>query len=80
MDSLTLEFAEEALGGCIITAMTDFAHAANDLMIPQELLIFAAGELRTTIGVQDDRRSIGTLPAGHHDRLEHQLPVLDGRG
>ena len=80
IDSFSFEFAEEALSGRIIAAMTHFTHAANDLMIPQELLVFAAGELRTTIGVQDDRRSIGTLPAGHHDRFEHQLPVLDRRG
>ena len=33
MDALTLELAEEAFGCCVVTAMTDVAHAADDAVV-----------------------------------------------
>lgn len=77
MDAFALDHAEEALGGGIVGAVADLAHAAEDVVIGKEALILTAGKLRAAIRMQHQQLSIRSLPAGHQHRLDHQVTVLD---
>lgn len=59
--------------------MTYIAHAADDAVVFQELLVLDVGKLRAAIGVQDDFAAILALPARHHYRLQHEETVLHRR-
>lgn len=61
--SLPLRHAEEAFAGGVVGAVDDRGHAAHQGVSAEELLIRAADELATAIGVQDDlRASLPLLP------------------
>lgn len=77
MDAFAFDHAEEALGRRVVSAMTDRAHAAQNVVISEKTLILTAGELRATIRMQYQRLSIGTLPASHQHRLDHHVSILD---
>jgi len=49
MDSFALDLAEEAFDRCVVTAVPYIAHAADDVMILQKLLVLGVGELRSPI-------------------------------
>ena len=74
VDALAL--SEEALGSGVVPTMADVAHAADDSVIYEELLILSTGELCAAVRVQDYLTAIRALPAGHHHRLKHQMPIL----
>lgn len=61
---------------CVAPAVTHVAHAADDVVVLQELLVLGAGEQRAAIGVQDHWATIRSLPTYHHDGLQHQMPIL----
>jgi hypothetical protein len=75
-NAFAFDHAEETFGRRIISAVTDSAHAAEDVVISQKPLVIAAGELRTTIGVQHQRFLIRPLPAGHQHGFDHHVTVL----
>jgi hypothetical protein len=58
----SFQHAEEALDQSIVWAATYSAHAANQVMAIQELLIFVAGELATPVGMQNYRETIRQCP------------------
>jgi hypothetical protein len=57
-----LELPEETLAGRIVGAMANRAHAADQRVAAQELLVGAADELPAAIRVQDDLRTARPLP------------------
>lgn len=69
--------AEEPLGRRVISAMADSTHAAENVVISEEALVLAAGELRAAIRMQHQRLPIRTLPASHQHRLDHHVPIMD---
>jgi hypothetical protein len=53
-DALALEQLEEALGHGVVVAVAAPAHAADQVVVPQELLPFVPSELSALIGVHRD--------------------------
>lgn len=53
-DALALEQLEEALGHGVVMAVAAPAHAADQVVVSQELLPFVPGELAALIGVHRD--------------------------
>lgn len=49
VDAFALELAEEALGSGVVGAVAHIAHAAEDVVIFQELLVLGAGELSAAV-------------------------------
>src|SRR5262249_43097208 len=49
VDQFNLECGEEALGHCVVPAIGSAAHAAQQRMPREQLLVFAAGVLAATI-------------------------------
>ena len=56
LHSLPLEQLEEALGDGVVVAISATTHAADHLVILQDSLPLAAGELAALIGVQHQAR------------------------
>ena len=52
---ITLKETEEPLCRGVIAAVSNHAHAADDVMVAQKGLVFTTGELRPAVGVQDHR-------------------------
>lgn len=64
---LALKLAEETFGRCVVSTMPHVAHAADNVMVLQEVLVLSTGELRSAIRMQDDRT---TIPQSEFDILE----------
>ena len=82
IDAFALEHAEEAFHRGVVTTMAYRTHDDDDdddVVVLQELLVIRTGELRAAIRVQDHRTAIGSLPAGHHYRLDHHVPIQHRR-
>ena len=62
IDAFSFQHAEEALDQSIVCAATYSAHAANQVMAIQELLMLVAGELATPVGMQNYRGTIRQCP------------------
>ena len=75
VDELHLQRGKEALGHGVIPAIAPAAHAADDAVRRQDLLIVAAGVLTSTIRVM--QQALGRLPegpGGQPHRLQHEPP------
>ena len=70
------QHSEKALTRCIVAAMADSAHRADQRVTPQEALVVAASELTASIRVENDRPATFTLPDRHLNGTEHHLTIL----
>jgi hypothetical protein len=56
--------------------MADLAHAADQGMAAEELLVRVADELTAAIGMQDHLVAAFALPYGHLNRANHHVAIL----
>ena len=75
LHSLPLEQLEEALGHGVVVAVSATTHAADHLVILQESLPLAAGELAALIGVQHQAGRRFATPYRRQERLHHHIAV-----
>jgi hypothetical protein len=75
IDAFSFQTAEEALDQSIVCAATYSAHATNQVMAIQELLMLVAGELASPVGMQNYRGTIRQCPC----RDGNSQQVLQGR-
>lgn len=74
MDTLSLEYPEEALASSIIATVPDCAHATYNTIAAKEALIIAAGELAAAIRMQNDGRfSLAMMHRPPHHQLAKQI-------
>src|SRR5215470_18418508 len=73
VDELDLQRREEALGHRIVPAIAPAAHAADDLMLCQGLLIRAAGILTPTIRMMQQILGWASTRHRHGEGVEGQV-------
>lgn len=75
MGALAFDHAEEALGRCVGSAVTHGTHAAQDVVIGEELLLGSARNLRTSVGVQHQELPIRALHARHQQGFDRHVAI-----
>lgn len=72
-NALPFQLTEEAFTGCVVAAMPDCTHAADQRVAIRKALVVGAGELAT-----DPNAGSVTLalPDRHFHRSDHPLPIL----
>lgn len=72
---LSLEQLEEALSHGVVVAVASPAHAAEQVVVPQETLPVVARELTAFIGVHQHRVFGLSAPQRHQQSIEHKFCV-----
>src|SRR5690606_378926 len=73
---LALDDPEETLAGRVVAAVADRAHAADQGVASEELLVSVADELPAAVGMQDHLVAAFAPPNGHLHGAHNHVPVL----
>src|SRR5208282_1158140 len=75
VDQLVLQGREEALGDCVVPAVTLPAHAADDAQVIECVLVVSAGVLRSAIRVVKEPGVRDASSNSVAERFEHECAV-----
>ena len=76
IDAFALEHSEEALAGCVVAAMANRAHAADQRVPAQESLVIVARELASAIRMQNYRCFSFALIDRHVHSADDHVAIL----
>lgn len=76
IDPFAFEQTKEPIAGGIVATMPHRTHRAEQAVGGQVVLVITATKLAATVGMQDQRMLLLTLPNRHLHGPDHHLPVL----